>query len=65
MLQGFVNGISFCNADHDIQGFNDLLFVILLTFQLFRILIMLIIPRFARGSYIFEVRDIHPKHTGG
>lgn len=56
-----MNGISFYNANHDIQGLTNLLFSIFLISQLFSILSMLIIPRFVHGRVVFEARERNSK----
>lgn len=55
--QSLVNGISFYNTENNIQGLVSLLFSSFLISQLFSILTMLIIPRFTRSRYLFEVRE--------
>jgi ABC-type multidrug transport system permease subunit len=56
-LQSLVNGFSFYNSDRSIQGLTNLLFSLFLVCQLFSILSMLIIPRFALGRDLFEARE--------
>ncbi|KEY72791.1 hypothetical protein S7711_09510 [Stachybotrys chartarum IBT 7711] len=56
-----VNGFSFYDSDRSIQGLTNLLFSLFLVCQLFSILSMLIIPRFALGRDLFEARERRSK----
>lgn len=60
--QALVNGISFYNADHSIQGLTNLLFSSFLISQLFSIFCLLIIPRFTAGRDLFEARERDSKY---
>ncbi|KAH8893926.1 ABC transporter-like protein [Thozetella sp. PMI_491] len=56
---GLLNGISFYNTSHDIQGLTNILFSNFLLTQLFSSINQLVIPRFINGRRLFEARERH------